>query len=272
MAQNILLTGASSGIGLETARRLCERGHKVWGTARNVDRLPDFPGFQPLSLDLEKPETIAAAFDQFVAQAGKIDVVISNAGASEFGALETFPAEAVRRHFEWFVFGPLDLMQRSLAQFRKQQSGGMVIHVSSLSVQLPIPFMAPYSAAKAALSAFCSTQRLELGDGPICIVDYQPGDIRTPFHESTKRYEPAPEADATARARLQAAWKAIDHNMCTAPLPDGVGEDLAALVDRDHPGPVRVKAGFFQQWIAPLGPRFLPKAMLERVIRFYYGI
>src|SRR5271165_4801495 len=82
--KRILITGASAGFGLLTARALCARGHMVWGTSRNTEHLPVLEGFHPIALDLNDPASIDSGFARALAEAGQFDVLINNAGAGVF--------------------------------------------------------------------------------------------------------------------------------------------------------------------------------------------
>jgi NADP-dependent 3-hydroxy acid dehydrogenase YdfG len=97
--KRIFLTGASSGIGLATAQELLKRGHEVWGTSRNLERLPEHKYFHPVQLDLCNSREIDAAFMQSLCQAGHFDVVINNAGSGHFGAAEFLPAADITQQF-----------------------------------------------------------------------------------------------------------------------------------------------------------------------------
>src|SRR6266700_1377824 len=148
--KKILLTGASSGIGLATAQELLQRGHEVWGTSRNVERLPQHKHFHPVRLDLCNSKEIDAAFIQSLREAGHFDVVINNAGSGHFGAAEFLPAADITQQFQILFFAPVRLMQLALA-------------------------------------AFIMSIQLELTQARIRIVDLQPADICTGFNNAVNK-------------------------------------------------------------------------------------
>lgn len=259
----VLLTGASSGIGLATARRLIEDGWEVWGTSRDRARLPHLAGFHPVEMDLNSPASIVTGCDAALAEAGNFDALINNAGDGIFGPIEHLPETEVRRQFETLVFGPLELIRRVLPAMRTRRAG-TIINVTSLAARLPIPFMGPYNAAKGALSVFSATLALELGGTGVRIVDLQPGDIATSFNDAMRRGEKIfGYEEATSLT-----WQMIEREMAAAPPPVLVAETIARVLVT----PVsRAKVGgFFQAQIATLAARLLPqRTMLWGIGRFY---
>src|SRR5215813_11916128 len=180
--KNILVTGASSGIGLAIAKSLVEHGHEVWGTSRNLERIPKMSRLHPIRLDLADRLSIEEAFNSALAGAGYLDVLINNAGAGHFGPAEVLPLEVITNQFQILVFGQIQLMQLAL-QHMRSRGEGLIINVTSLASRLPVPFMAAYNAAKAALASFTMSIQLEFAHPDLRIVDLQPGDIRTEFNQ-----------------------------------------------------------------------------------------
>ncbi|NIR32556.1 MAG: SDR family NAD(P)-dependent oxidoreductase, partial [Gammaproteobacteria bacterium] len=158
--RRVFLTGASRGIGLAAARLLSERGCEVWGTSRDVGRLPQLPGFHPVELDLCEPVTIERAVAQVWSEAGHVDVLIQNAGCAIFGAIEEVPPELAAKQWEVLVMGPLRLLHHAVPKLRAQ-GGGLIVHVGALASEFCIPFQAHYSAGKAALGALSAGLAME---------------------------------------------------------------------------------------------------------------
>ncbi len=148
--KHILLTGASSGIGLEAARLLTANDCVVWGTSRDAKRLPSLANFHPVVMELTDLRSIRENFALALKSAGHFDVIINNSGAGYFGSLTAQPDEIVREQFQLLVHGPLELIRLALPQLR-QRPAARVINVSSLAARFPVPYLGPYSAAKAAL-------------------------------------------------------------------------------------------------------------------------
>jgi short-subunit dehydrogenase len=267
--RKIFLTGASSGIGLETAKLLTAQGFEVWGTSRDPARLPKLPRLHGVPMDLMEMDSIRQGFAAATQEAGAFDVLINNAGAGAFGAIEAMPAEIVREQFQVLVDAPLELIRLALPAMR-ESNRGTIINVTSLAGQFPIPFMAPYSAAKSALSVFTAGLRMELSNTLIRVVEIRPGDINTPFHDRTKRV--GATTDPEEERRQKSAWETQLRNMAAAPRPDRVAQAVLRTITRANPPPVVVVGGLFQARLAPLGARLLPLRALEFVLRKYYRL
>lgn len=266
--KKIFLTGASSGMGLATAKALLARGHEVWGTSRDKARLPQLPGFHPVQLDVTQGASIDEAWRGALAEAGGFDVVINNAGAGHFHAAELLPRDVLLGQFELLVFGSIHLSQLALAAMRAQNRG-LLINVTSLASRLPVPFTAAYNAAKAAIASFTMTMQLELGDSAIRIVDLQAADISTDFNDSVVR---AQTSDPQLNQRMDRAWQAIDHNMKNAPKPELVARRIARLVHDKNPPPRVTVGDTFQSLIAPMIFSLLTPRLRVWGLRLYYKI
>jgi short-subunit dehydrogenase len=266
--KKIFLTGASSGIGKAIAMALTEQGHQIWGTSRDASRLPNMSRLHPVRLDLSDPRSIDNAFKSALAEAGHFDVVINNAGSGHFDPAENLSAETIANQFQLLVFGHIQLMQLALAAMCMQKHG-LIINVTSLASRLPVPFMAAYNAAKAAMAAFTMSTQLELPDSQVRIVDLQPGDIRTAFNDVVRK---TTQHDSRYQARLAKAWKTVDHSMKAAPGPELVARQILELIDATNPPPRMTVGDTFQSKIAPLIFRFLPQRVRIWGLKKYYGI
>ena len=122
MQQRIFITGASSGIGLLTARALCAQGHRVWGTSRTLGKLPGIERFHPVVLDLNDEVSIDAGFRQALVEAGHFDVLINNAGAGVFGPLEGFSDREFTAQLQTLLVGPLQLIRLALPAMRARRA------------------------------------------------------------------------------------------------------------------------------------------------------
>ena len=172
--KRVFLTGASSGIGLAIAKLLVAQGHEVWGTSRNLERIPKMPRWHAVRLDLADRLSVEEAFNSALTEAGYFDVLINNAGAGHFDPAEFLPMETIASQFQILVFGQIQLMQLALRHMQARGEG-LIINVTSLASRLPVPFMAAYNSAKAALASFTMSIQLELGNSRVHVVDLQPG-------------------------------------------------------------------------------------------------
>jgi short-subunit dehydrogenase len=265
--KRILITGASSGIGLAIAKLLVVQGHEVWGTSRNLERLPQMPQFHPFRLDLADRLSIKEGFDAALAEAGHFDVLINNAGAGHFGPAELLPVETIASQFQVLVFGQIELMQLALRHMQTR-GDGLIINVSSLASRLPVPFMGAYNAAKAALASFTMSIQLELAHSQVHIVDVQPGDISTEFNQSVITSAKAEPYDT----KIAKAWQIVERNMTNAPGPDLVARHVLKLTNARRPPPRITVGNVFESKIAPLIFRFLPQRVRLWGLKRYYGL
>ncbi len=266
MARNVFLTGASSGIGRAATELLAERGFDVWATARDPARLPSHARVHPLALDLEDRASIDAAWRQAVAEAGHLDILVQNAGAGIFGAIEDVAPEEAARQWQILVAGPMQLLRLAAAHMRPRRAG-TIIGVSSLAAEMPLPFAAHYSAGKAALSALLGGLEMELKPFSVRVVDLRPGDIRTAFNE---RIIPAHPTDSPYAPWTAAAWRETNALMDGAPGPDLAARAILDVIER--PRALARCGTFFQARLGALGVRLLSRARLLDSIRRYYHL
>jgi short-subunit dehydrogenase len=266
--KKILITGASSGIGLAIAKSLVAQGHEVWGTSRNLERIPKMPRLHPIRLDLADRRSIEDAFNSALTEAGYFDVVINNAGAGQFGPAELLAMETIASQFQILVFGQIELIQFALHHMQSRGEG-LIINITSLASRLPVPFMAAYNASKAALASFIMTMQLELRDSPVHVVDLQPGDICTEFNQGVIKSE---KGDQRYDAKVAKAWEVVEHTMKNAPTPDLVARHVLKLINAGRPPPRVTVGNAFESKIAPLIFRFLPQRIRLWGLKRHYGI
>jgi short-subunit dehydrogenase len=266
--KRVFLTGASSGIGRAIAHALLARGDEVWGTSRNLERIPKMPRWHAVRLDLTDPLSVEGAFSAALTDARYFDVVINNAGAGHFDPAELVPMETIASQFQILVFGQIQLMQLALRHMRARGEG-LVINVTSLASRLPVPFMAAYNAAKAALASFTMSIQLELGNSRVHVVDLQPADIRTEFNRGVSK---SARVDRRYDAKVARTWEVVERNMNSAPSPDLVARHVLKLVHADRPPPRVTVGDMFQSKIAPFIFRFLPQRLRLWGLKRYYQI
>ncbi|MDF3065491.1 MAG: AraC family transcriptional regulator [Polyangiaceae bacterium] len=158
--KTVLITGCSSGYGLETARYFHAQGWNVVATMRTPreDVLPRAERLRVVALDVTRPASIAAALEG----AGPIDVLVNNAGIGLFGALEATPMATIREVFETNTFGMIAMTQAVVPQMRGRRSG-RIINVTSSATLAPMPLVAVYTASKMAIEGFTASLSHELG-------------------------------------------------------------------------------------------------------------
>jgi NAD(P)-dependent dehydrogenase (short-subunit alcohol dehydrogenase family) len=204
--KTVLITGCSSGYGLETARLFHARGWNVVATMRvpQEDVLPPSARLRVLQLDVTRAESIAAALDA----AGPIDVLVNNAGVGLVGAFEATPLEHVRGIFETNTFGVMAMTQAVIPQFRDRRSG-TIVNVTSSVTLAPMPLAAAYTASKQAIEGFTRSLAHELGHFDIRVKLVVPGYAPTTrfSHNTTIRVEDLiPESYAAFAAPIFAGY------------------------------------------------------------------
>ena len=175
-----LITGASSGIGEATARRLRRLGYTVYAGARRVERMGDLAelGIHAVALDVTDDASMVGLVDRIIGETGRIDVLVNNAGYGAYGALEEVPLAEARRQFEVNLFGLARLTQLVLPHMRAQRAG-RIINVSSVGGRIYGPLGAWYHAAKFSVEGLSDALRLELAPFGILVVIIEPGAIKT---------------------------------------------------------------------------------------------
>lgn len=235
----ILITGSSSGFGLETARTFLDRDWTVIATMRapREDVLPASERLRVVALDV----TAAASIARAVKEAGPIDALVNNAGAGLMGALEGVSIDATRQLFELNTFGTMAMTQAVLPGFRAQGSG-VIVNVSSAVTLKALPMLSAYTASKAAVEAFSEDLALEVEPFGVRVRLVIPGRA------------PGTSFSATARARSQngipeayAAWAKQVFSVATQqPAEVTTAADVAEAVWQavtDASSPLRIPAG-----------------------------
>jgi short-subunit dehydrogenase len=178
--RNILITGASSGIGAALAADLDRRGGRLALLAR---RAPALAGHLHIRADLSIPEDRARAAGQALQALGGIDILINNAGVGAYAPSWKMSMEDVRRMFEVNLFAAIDLTQR-LTPGMVQRKAGLVVNVASIAGKVTLPWFTLYSSSKAALEAFTRGLRVELRGTGVSAMLVCPGYVKTKFQES----------------------------------------------------------------------------------------
>lgn len=184
MNKVILITGASSGIGKDTALSLIKEGHVVYGAARRLEMMQDIihAGGHAVKMDILKERNIDKVVNQITKEQNRIDILINNAGYGLWGAVETISIAEAKRQFDVNIFGLAYLTKKIIPLMRKQKSG-KIINMSSMGGKVYTPFGAWYHATKYALEGWSDCLRIELKSFGIDVILIEPGVIKTEFQD-----------------------------------------------------------------------------------------
>jgi short-subunit dehydrogenase len=223
----IVVTGASHGIGLATARLLAEKGAHVVLAARSEDALTalekELPGSLAIKTDMRNPEDIKNLIHATVAKFGRIDILVNNAGQGMYSSIEKTDLEKYHEIMELNVFGVLLAMQAAIPEMRKQGSG-MILNISSLVSKNYFPNLGAYASTKYALNALSLTARAELTKDHIVVCVMHPKMTATDFGKNSA----GAHSDITALYKNQNRAMEID-------TPEQVAEKIAELIVSEEP-------------------------------------
>ena len=218
----ILITGASSGIGFDSAQELARQGHKVYAAARRTELMEPLKhnGVVTMQMDVTNSQSMADGVKAVLDAEGRIDVLVNNAGYGYFGAVENVTMEEARRQVEVNVFGLAELCKLVLPVMRKQGSG-RIINTSSIAGKTVLPFGAWYHVSKYSVEALSDALRMEMKPFGVDVVLIEPGGIKTDWgiiaakHLAESSKGTAYEEDALRESKL--IHKGYSGNYLSAP-------------------------------------------------------
>jgi NAD(P)-dependent dehydrogenase (short-subunit alcohol dehydrogenase family) len=248
-----LITGTSTGIGLATAVALGRAGHNVYAAMRNPKRTSELRTIAKqevlpiviLPLDVDDDDSVRGAVDRVLAERGRIDVLVNNAGIARLGSIEELPLTEFRKTLETNLFGALRCIQAVLPHMRKQRRG-CIINNTSLSGRIAISPQGPYAASKFALEAVSEVLAQEVRAFNIRIAIIEPGIVKTPIFD--KLGERPNNTHYPQERRIRALYTASLAHAVSASV---VGEQIRQIVEDDSwqlRYPVGPDAGPFLAW------------------------
>ena len=269
-----IVTGASSGIGEATARRLSTAGYQVYAAARRADRMSELAalGITVLTMDVTSEDDVTAGVERVLGQSGRVDALVNNAGYGSFGALEDVPLSEARRQFEVNVFGLARLTQLVLPAMRAQ-GAGRIVNVSSIGGKIYEPLGTWYHATKFAVEGLSDALRVEVRPFGIDVVVVEPGAIRSEWgaiaaDHLKERSGTGPYADqAEAVAKVLSMYERRPQLISG---PDVVARAVVAAVTSSRPK-TRYVVGRGARAI--LGARWaLPDRGFDRLLKVAYRL
>jgi short-subunit dehydrogenase len=267
----IVITGASSGIGKETALLLLNKGHKVYGLARRIEHMQDLEkaGGVAIKTDITDDASIVAAIEKIIAKEGKIDVLVNNAGYAIYGAVEEVSMDDARRQFEVNLFG-LARITQLVIPYMRQQNSGKIINISSIGGKIFTPLGAWYHATKFALEGWSDCLRFEVAPFGIDVVVIQPGAIQTEWNEVAMQSEGINGTSAYETIK-QKTVTMMTHNYTKANASPAlvIAKTIEKAIDAKRPK-TRYAAG---KWsgLALFGRWILPDRIFDKLLSIQIG-
>jgi NAD(P)-dependent dehydrogenase (short-subunit alcohol dehydrogenase family) len=254
----VVVTGASTGIGRETVRRLHATGFDVFGSVRRTDDAAALrsEGVTPLMLDVTDVATIATARRDVLASLAERPLVglVNNAGIPAAGPIELLALDQLRRVLEVNVVGAVAVTQAFLPELRRSQ--GRIVNISSVSGRIAVPFIGAYAASKFALEAISDSLRRELLPSGVKVIVLEPGSVRTPIWEkaiaggSLSSYRGTPYEALAPLVRDQ-ALAGVERGLDPAVVAEAVLEALTTPAPRTRIAVVKRKLRFRLLQLAP---------------------
>ncbi len=255
-----IVTGASAGIGAATARALQAAGYRVFGTYRKppADRVG---GVEYLACDVTSDESVGTAVDQVLGAAGRIDLLVNNAGVGLVGGAEESSLEQAKSLFDVNLFGVIRLTKAVLPAMRRQRSG-RIININSVMGLIPAPFMALYAASKHAVEGYSESLDHEVRGSGIRVVLVEPAYTRTSFDGNA--YQADQQLDVYQSARTNAEGVLRDE-MKTADTPELVASAVVKAASDANPRR-RYATGRMARQVSLLR-RFAPASAFDKSLR-----
>lgn len=261
--QVVLVTGGSSGIGKAICTHLAAQGHVVFGTSRKPDEQPE--GHRMLAMDLGDEASVAQAVADVLAAAGRIDVLVNNAGLGIQGATEDLLPEQAATIFDTNVIGAHRVIRAVLPQMRKQGSG-LIVNITSLAANFGLPYRGFYSASKAALERYTETLAMEVKPFGIRVASLQPGEYKTNI--GAGRIRPA-EISEPYKAGYGRAMELLGGSLHYSRDPNEVARLVERIMATPHPRAVYF-AAHGKQRLAVWLKKILPGRLFQRLMMKEY--
>lgn len=264
----VLVTGASSGIGLACAVHLAARGFRVFGASRTPP--PGQVAFEFVPMDVTSEASVAHAVGVVVERAGGLDAVVHSAGFGYAGAVEDTSLDEAHQQFDTNFFGALRVAHAALPHLRR--SRGRLVQISSIGGHIALPYQGMYCASKFALEGLTEALAHELHGTGVGVVLVEPGDFRTGFTDHRRQVRGAGEGEGSLhRAQFERALAVFIADERGGPDPHGVARVVHRALTARRPALRYVVGVPLQRWAIAL-KRLLPWRLFAAVLRRIYGL
>lgn len=258
-----VVTGASRGIGLETAKLFAQNGYRVYALSRSATSEKQ-ENIIPMKCDVTDEDEIRNAFRLIFEESGRMDVLVNNAGFGISGAVEFTDKKQAQKQFEVNFFGCF-LCCKAAAEYMRKNGGGRIVNISSLAAELSIPFQAFYSASKAAVNSLTLALANELRPFHITVCALMPGDVKTGFTENREKEKEISGVYGETIKKSIATMEKDERNGMSA---QSIAKAVLALAERKRVKPVST-TGAQYKLIAGLS-KVLPVSAVNRIVGMFY--
>ena len=263
MKKVIVITGGTSGIGLETAKALAAQGHTVYELSRRGAGAE--PGIIHLRADVTDEAQCRAAVDEIVRREGRIDVLVNNAGFGISGAIEFTDTAEAQRQFDVNFFGMVR-MNRAVLPVMRAQGGGRILSMSSVAAPIAIPFQAYYSASKAAVRTYMLALASEVAPFGIETCAIMPGDVATGFTDARRKN---PAGDDVYGGRIGRSVAVMEHDERTGISAADAGSFVAKKATQRRVPPLCTLGGKYKVFV--FLTRLLPTRLMVSIVGKIYA-
>lgn len=261
----ILVTGGSSGLGQAMCKRLAAQGHRVFGTGRKVEDGAEAEGFTLLRMDITDSASVERGVAEVLRRAGRIDVLVNNAGLGIQGPATDIPPELAQQLLDTNVLGAHRLCRAVLPGMRARKRG-LIINITSVAGHFGLPYRAFYSASKAALERYGEALAIEEQRFGITVVSVQPGEFNTPIAGARLR----PGAISPEHAPgYEKAMAVLGGSMHYSRDPDELARVVARIVAHPRPKAAYLVAQGVQRF-SVLAKKLLPGRLFQRMVGKHY--
>lgn len=262
MMKTVVVTGASSGIGLAIAELFISKGYTVYNLSRHRN---ENSAAKYICCDVTDEEAVKSAFRIVFDKEGTIDVLVNNAGFGISGATELTSLESAKKQFDVNFFGAVTCSNQ-VAEYMRNQGGGTIINISSLAAQLSIPFQTFYSASKAAVNSLTLALANELKPFGIKVCAVMPGDVKTGFTDAREKSNAENSVYSEILHKSVATMERDEQNGMS---PDDIAKAVYKLSQKKNPKPLST-VGFQYKALSSLA-KFLPVRTVNYIIGSIYA-
>lgn len=264
---NILITGASSGIGKAIGEHLHAKGFTIYGTSRNPEKVTRSV-FPLIALDVRDGNSIRNCVEEFLRKAGHIDVLINNAGVGITGPLEEIPQQEIKNNFETNFFGPVEMMKAVLPAMRERKSG-LIINITSIAGYMGLPYRSVYSASKGALEIISEGISMEVKNFGIRVACVAPGDFATNI--AAGRYHAPVITGSPYEKTYGDTLATMNDHVDSGTDPRVMADAILKIINEKNPR-MHYKVGEFMQRFSIVLKRILPDRMYEKMLMKHYKL